>query len=72
VGVQAPIKIIYFKKDRMAFGLERPKVMLFVRVVGVAKVVKDGDGLDDTSSGFFPRRVSSPRRRSPSSAVADR
>jgi hypothetical protein len=40
VVVQAAIKIIDLEKDRVAFGLERPKVVLFMRVVGVAEVVK--------------------------------
>src|SRR5262245_14733860 len=36
----------------MAIGFERAKVVLFVRIVGVAKVVEHGDGLDDASDGF--------------------
>src|SRR5258707_2949683 len=35
----------------MAFGLERPKVMFFVRVVGVTKIVKQRDRLDDAFDG---------------------
>jgi hypothetical protein len=33
--------------DGVPIGLERPKVVLFVRVVGVAKVVEYRDGFDD-------------------------
>ena len=50
---QAAVEIIDLEKDRVAFGLERPKVMLFMRVIGVAKVIKDGDGLDDARRGLF-------------------
>src|SRR6266436_489065 len=35
----------------MAFGLERPRVMFFVRVVGVTKIVKQRDRLDDAFDG---------------------
>jgi hypothetical protein len=38
----------------MAVGIERPKVVLFARVVGVTKIVKDRDGLDDPGDGFGP------------------
>jgi hypothetical protein len=63
------------EKDRMPFGFEGPKVMLFVRVVGMTKVVKDGDGLDDAGPWLLDRgrlrRGSSPPRRLPSSAATD-
>src|SRR6266404_3526855 len=36
----------------MAVRIERAKVVLFVRVVGVAKVVVHGDRLDDPGDGF--------------------
>jgi hypothetical protein len=32
---QVPIKVVDFEKDRMAFSLERAKVMLFVGVVSL-------------------------------------
>ena len=35
----------------MAFGLERPEVMFFVRVAGVTKIVKQRDRLDDAFDG---------------------
>src|ERR1700722_19371799 len=53
VVVQAAVKIVDLEKDRVAFGLERAKVMLFVRVVRMTKVVKDGDGFDDARRGLF-------------------
>jgi hypothetical protein len=53
VAVQAAIKIIDLEKDRVAFSLERPKVMLFVRVVGMTKVVEYGDSLDDAGGSLF-------------------
>jgi hypothetical protein len=46
----------------MALGLERAKVMLFVRVVGVAKVVKHRDGLDDAGHGLLGERGDARRR----------
>ena len=44
---QRRIIIIDFEKDRVAVGFERAKVMFFVWVVGVAKVVVHFDGRDD-------------------------
>src|SRR5262245_47889650 len=40
----------------MALRIERAKVVLFVRVVGMAKVVEYGDGLDDTVDGLLAKR----------------
>jgi hypothetical protein len=40
----------------VAVGLERAKVVLFMRVVGVAKVVEHGDRLDDALDGFLAKR----------------
>jgi hypothetical protein len=37
---QVSIKIIDLEKDRVAFGFERAKVVLLVRVVGMTKVVE--------------------------------
>ena len=45
-----------FKKDRMALDLERAKVMFFVWIVGVAKVVVDFDRLDDARYRFGAER----------------
>src|SRR3984957_4210235 len=44
---------IDLEKDRVAFSLERAKVMLFVRIVRVTKVVEYGDGLDDACRSLF-------------------
>ena len=46
---------IDLEKDRVALGFERAKVMFFVWIVGVAKVVEDFDGLDDARDGFRRR-----------------
>jgi hypothetical protein len=55
VIVQAAVEIVDLEKDRVPFGLERAKVMLFVRVVGMAKVVEYGNGLDNAGRGFFAK-----------------
>ena len=52
---QGRIEIIDLEKDRLAVGLERPKIMLFVGVVGVAKIVIYRDGLDDALNGFLAK-----------------
>src|SRR5260370_38345962 len=43
---------IDFERAPMAVRIERAKVVFFVRVVGVAKVVEHCDGLDDAGDGF--------------------
>ena len=40
-------EIIDLEKDRMTVGFERSKVMLFMRIIRVAKVVIDSDCLND-------------------------
>ena len=60
VVIHAAIKIIDLEKDRVAFGLERAKVMLFVGVVRVTKVVETGDGLDDARGGLFAESAATP------------
>ncbi len=42
------IEIIDLKEDQMTIGFERPKVVFFIRIVGVTKVVVDRDGLNDS------------------------
>ena len=49
------IKIIDLEKDFVSVGIERTKVVFFVRVIGVAKVVVDLDGLDDRATASGPR-----------------
>src|SRR5437762_493711 len=44
--------IIDHEKDRLAIDLERSEVMFLVGVIGVAEIVIDSDGLDDTGHGF--------------------
>ena len=53
---QCGIVIIDLEKDRVAVGFERAKVMFFVWIVGVAKVVVDFDGLDDARDCFGAER----------------
>ena len=53
---QSGIVIIDLEKDRVAVDLERAKVMLFVWIVGVAKVVIDFDSLDDARDCFGTER----------------
>ena len=42
------IVVVDLEKDRMAISFEGPKVMLLVRIVGVAEIVVNFDCLDDT------------------------
>jgi hypothetical protein len=49
---QRGIIIIDLEKDRAAIGFERAKVMFFVWVVGVAKVVVHFDGLEATCAAM--------------------
>jgi hypothetical protein len=44
---EALVEIIDLEKDRLAVSFERAKIVLFVRVVGVAKVVEHGDCFGD-------------------------
>ena len=53
---QGRIEVIDLEKDRLTFGLERPKIMLFVWVVGVTKIVIDRDGLDDALDSLLAQR----------------
>jgi hypothetical protein len=45
---QILVEIIDLEKDHLAVGFERAKVVLFIPVVGVAKIVVHRDGLDDS------------------------
>ena len=44
--------IINLKKDHVAVCFERAKVVLFVRVVGAAEIVIDGNRFDDASDSL--------------------
>src|SRR5262249_16606020 len=46
------VVVVDLEIDRVTIGFERSKVVLFVRIVGVAKVVEHRDGLDDAGDGF--------------------
>src|SRR6476619_1369603 len=43
-------------KDPVAVRIERAKVVLFVRIVGVTKVIEHCDGLDDAGDDFGAER----------------
>ncbi len=45
---QRLIKIIDFKKDCLSVGFERAKIVFAIWVVGLAEIVVDRDGLDDS------------------------
>jgi hypothetical protein len=53
---QGLIEVIDLEKDLLTFGLERPKIMLFVWVVGVAKIVIHRDGFDDALNSLLAKR----------------
>jgi hypothetical protein len=53
---QALVEIVDLEKDPMAVSVERAKVVFFVRVVGVTKVIEHCDGLDDAGDGFDAER----------------
>src|ERR1700730_8983336 len=50
------VVIIDLEKDPVSVRIERAKVVLFVRVVGVTKVVEHCDGLDDPFDGLGAER----------------
>ena len=45
-------------------GLECPKIMFFVWVVGVAKIIIHRDGLDDALNGFLAKGSNAGRNHS--------
>ena len=46
------VVIVDFEKYRLAIDLKRPKIVFFVRVIGVAEIIVQGDGFNDASDGF--------------------
>ena len=50
---EGPIKIVDLEKDRFAFDFERPEIVFFVRVIGVAEVIEHGDRLDNSVDSFL-------------------
>jgi hypothetical protein len=52
---QGFVEIIDLKKDHLAVGFERSEVVFAIRIVGLAKVVVDGNGLDDPATASGPR-----------------
>jgi hypothetical protein len=55
---QVAIEIIDLEHDGATVDFKGPKVVLLVRVVGVAKVVKHRDGFDDPLDGLWAERRS--------------
>ena len=53
---QCGIEIIDLEKDSVAVGFERTKIVFFIWIVGVAKVVVDFDCLDDARHCFGTER----------------
>src|SRR5215211_2099552 len=49
---QAPVIVVDLEKDRVALDLERAKVVLFVRIACMAKVVEDCDCPDASLDGI--------------------
>ena len=60
-AVRVGVVIIDLEKDRLAIDLERAKVMFFVWIVSVAKVVVDFDRLDDARDRFRAKRSNARR-----------
>src|ERR1700730_4290780 len=52
VVAEALVVVVDLEQDRVAIGIEAAKIVLLVGIVGVTKVVKHGDGLDDPGDGF--------------------
>jgi hypothetical protein len=46
------VEVVDLEEHPVAVGIERAKVVLLVRVVGVTEIVKDRDCLDDPGYGF--------------------
>jgi hypothetical protein len=53
---QGRIEIIDLEKDCLTVGLERPEIMLFVWIIGVAKIVIHRDGFDDAVDSLLAKR----------------
>ena len=53
---QVLVVIIDLEKDRPTVSLERPKIMFFVWVIGVAKIVIHRDGFDDAVDSLLAKR----------------
>src|SRR6202048_4807297 len=49
---EALVVVVDLEEHRMAIRIEAAKVVLFVGIVGVTKVVEHRDGLDDPGDGF--------------------
>ena len=59
--VSVEFVVIDLEKDGVALGFERAKVMFFIWIVGVAKVVINFDGLDDARDRFRAERSNARR-----------
>ena len=52
---EGAIVIIDLEEDRFALCFERPEIVFFIRIIGVAEVVEHRDCLDDPVDSFWPR-----------------
>ena len=53
---QVLVEVVDLEKDRLSVGFERPKIMFFVWVIGVAKIVIHRDGFDDALDSLLAKR----------------
>ena len=49
------VEIIDLEKDHLAIDFQRAEIVLFIRIVGVTKIIVDRDSLDDSGNRFGPR-----------------
>ena len=56
IDEQALVVIIDLERDPLSVRVERAKVVLFVRVVGVAEIVVDLDRFDGARNGLLAER----------------
>jgi hypothetical protein len=52
---QGLVEVIDLEKDLLSVGLERPQIMFFVWVIGVAKIVIHRDGFDDALDSLLAK-----------------
>jgi hypothetical protein len=52
VEIQVPVVVIDLKNNGCAFKIERAKIMLAVRIIGITEIVKGSDGVDKPTDGF--------------------
>jgi hypothetical protein len=52
---QGLVEIIDLEKDHLAIDFQRAEIVLFIRIVGVTKIIVDRDSLDDSGNRFGPK-----------------